>query len=165
MPALALPSEVLPPHTIDLRAVTGGVGNNAASRTNYMRARGMALTISKLAVNIGTSSGNICLAVYSNTGTGTAARPAALKATTGSVVCPAAGEAVVALTAPVLVQPGDWFALAADNATATFARNSVPSMTTAGLAFTCQQTSAFPCPTTPASLGPATSAFFILGVE
>jgi hypothetical protein len=78
------------------------------------------VTLTGFVVAIGTSSGNICVATYAGTGTGTGSRPGARTATTGSIACPAAGSSFVAL--PVTVAPGDWVLLSADNNTATFTR-------------------------------------------
>lgn len=156
---------VLPPHTLDPRLNATAAAANTASRTSYMRVQGMPLRIAKLATIVGgTQTGNICMAVFANTGSGTAARPGARKATTGSVACPALGEAVVPLLAAVDVVPGDWFALACDNATVTFPRFPAVAMGTAGMAFMAQENSAFPCPAvaTPIQAG---NAFMVIGVE
>lgn len=154
----------LPLSTFDPRYTGLTFGSQSANRTNYARVLGAPMLISKLGINIGVSSGNICLAVYDSIGTGTSARPNNRLATTGAVACPAAGEASVTLDTPVVVVPGDWFALAADNATATFFKATVSGMTLA-LSDYAQQAGAFPCPATAAGVAAAGSMFYVAGVE
>ena len=77
-------------------------------------------TISKVRVGIGTSSGNIAVAAYSNSGSGLSAVPGARLGTSGIVACPATGVQDVSLGGSITVEPGDWLALWADNTTATF---------------------------------------------
>lgn len=155
----------LPPHTHDPRYAGGlAAGNQAANRTNYTRVHGSPMLISKLGINVGTQSGNICLAVYSSTGSGSAARPGTRLATTGTVACPAVGEASIALDVPVVVVPGDWFSFSADNTTAQIFKSLPPGMNLALSGYN-QQTSAFPAPATAGSLGTSSSVFYIVGVE
>lgn len=78
-------------------------------------------TISKVRLSIGVSSGNICVAAYTNSGVGQAAAPTGGRlATSGSVASPGTGIQDVSLGASVVVAPGDWIAVGADNATVTF---------------------------------------------
>ena len=79
-------------------------------------------TISKIRVRVGTQNGNICVGVYAGPATDGIANaiPGTRKQTSGSVACPAAGIADVALGGSVVVVPGDFFAIMADNNTATF---------------------------------------------
>jgi hypothetical protein len=163
--AAAVTYPALPPHTIDPRV--GGIANAAATanRLDLQRVFGGPLRISKLLINVGTASGNICLAVYSNTGTGTAARPDQLLGTTGSVACPAAGVAQVPLVAPVTVQPGMWFGIVSDNATATFARTLGGAYSPLTEPFSCRMTGTFPAPATLSGLTANASVWLIGGVE
>jgi len=124
-----------------------------ASRTYYTKAIG-AGSITKVGLNIGVSSGNIAVAVHSGTGVGRAAVVSTQKATTGSIVCPAAGYAEVALTVTVAV--GDWFAFSCDNATASFARTSLAGLNTGIAAGFAAIEAVFPPPATPA---PSTALF------
>lgn len=77
-------------------------------------------TISKIAIQVHTSSGNICVGVYANSGSGRSSQPGTRKATSGAVACPSAGHAEVSLGGSVGVEAGDWFAISADNTTAKF---------------------------------------------
>lgn len=77
-------------------------------------------TISKIRLSIGVSSGNICVAAYSNTLTGLAAKPGTRLATSGSVASPGTGIQDIALGASVVLAVGDWLAVGADNTTVTF---------------------------------------------
>lgn len=76
-------------------------------------------TISKIGVHIGTSSGNLMVAVYRGTGTGPARKPGALVQSSGSVASPGTGYREIALGASVLVLPGDYLAASLDNGTIT----------------------------------------------
>lgn len=77
-------------------------------------------TISKIRLGVGTSSGNISVAVHRSSGRGLTAVPGAQVATSGSIACPASGIQDVALGSTVNVRVGDWLAIGADNTTATF---------------------------------------------
>lgn len=100
----------------------GGVQETKSSmnsRTYAARVFGSG-TITKIRIIVGVQSGNICINVFGNTGSGASAQPGTLKGTTGSIACPASGAADVSLTGSVTVADGDWFAITADNNTATF---------------------------------------------
>lgn len=101
--------------------IGGGVDGSTvfANRAWYARVIGGG-TISAIGLHVATSSGNICVGVYSPSGTGRAALPGTQKATSGSVACPSSGFATVALTSSIALDPGDFLALVADNTTATF---------------------------------------------
>lgn len=154
----------LPPHSMDPRLNTVAAGSTTANRRTYHRVRGASLACSKIALLVGTSSGNISVEVYSNTGTGSSARPTgAPRASSGSVACPASGEAQVALASSVTISEGDWIALWCDNATATFGRAPASAMT-AAMPFVCQENST----TAGASVGTllaAGNSYFLVGVE
>lgn len=105
---------------VDPILASGLSNNNGSNSITYYRIPQGAGTISKIALEIGTSSGNIAVAVYDNSGVGRAALPLNRIASSGIVACPASGFAEVALDAPVFVKPGDWLAIWADNTTATF---------------------------------------------
>lgn len=77
-------------------------------------------SVSSVRINVGVQSGNIAVAAYSNTGSGLTAAPGTRLATSGSVACPAVGIADVSLGATITLAVGDWLAIGADNATATF---------------------------------------------
>lgn len=111
-------------HPVTTAGVTPGRDSNlgGVSRAAYFRVRDGG-NISKIRLRIGTSSGNIAVAVYRNSGSGSAATPGARAATSGVVACPAAGSAEVALTASVDVNPGDWLCIWVDNTTVTFGLN------------------------------------------
>lgn len=90
-----------------------------ANQANFYRLVGGGVAITKGAVHVGTSSGNIGIAYYSNTGSGLSAAPGTLLASSGSVACPAAGYAPIALGATITPNAGDWVCVWSDNATAT----------------------------------------------
>jgi hypothetical protein len=106
-------------YTVDPALCTTLSGITTANRGVYGRVVGSG-SVSKIGLEIGASSGNICVAVYRNTGTGRTSAPGTRLATSGSVACPSTGFAEVALGATVDVQQGDWFYIGADNTTATF---------------------------------------------
>jgi hypothetical protein len=135
-----------------------------ASRNQYVRITQGAGTISKIGLYVGTSSGNISVAVYSNSGVGPAAVPTTRLATSGAVACPAgAAYAEVALGASVDVEPGYWFSLSVDNNTATFSGiQTSGSALQAGLF--SYQAAAHPAPSSAASLSPGGRAFVLLGI-
>ena len=140
------------PRSVDPRFYSGTAAPGA-SRCVYLRAEGSGV-ISKIAVDIGVSAGNICVGVYANSGAGTAARPAAQKATSGSVASPGTGYREIALTSSVYVEEGDWLAVAADDGTATFTvvgPNGASGSMAAGLSHF--QTTTFPLPGTAAPSG------------
>lgn len=93
-------------------------------------------TISTCRFGIIASSGNICIAYARNIGSGSAAAPGEMVATTGAVGCPASsttnitggsnGDHELALSATVRLKAGDWVGIAADNTTV-----ALRSMTTA----------------------------------
>lgn len=154
------------PFTFNPTTTTSPSASQNANRAHYYRVQGGG-KISKLAVQVGTASGNICLAVCR----GSVGRnpPTSRTATTGSVPCPAAGYAEVALTAAVFVDGRtDWFAFAADNTSATIHRVTSFGMTSSslGTGFVGYQETAFPIPSPPASIVNSLGgfAFQIVGV-
>jgi hypothetical protein len=144
-----------PPTSVDPRAARPtdvAVVGTSANTALYYRVRDGG-TITKVALEVTTSSGNISVGVYSNTGVGRSAAPAAQKATSGAVACPAIGVAEVTLTASVRVEPGDWLAISADNSTAAFRSALTAEQTTAlGNGLCYKQATAHPLPATPSSL-------------
>lgn len=91
-----------------------------ASRLYYFRTTG-AGPISKIAVDVGTQSGNMVVSVWANNGLqGRAAAPVGPRlATSGSVAVPAAlAVQEISLGGTVGVAEGDWFGIAIDNITA-----------------------------------------------
>ena len=110
------------PRTVEPWTVTAAVTMGSSNRTYFERVTaGETISATKIACRVSTSSGNICLAVYSNTGSGAAALPATRQGTTGSVSCPAGGYAEVSLGATVTIGIGQWMSISCDNATASFA--------------------------------------------
>lgn len=90
-----------------------------ANRTIYQRVVSGA-TITKVAIDVTTSAGNIAISVHSNTGSGRTSAPGTRLATTGAVACPAVGYAEISLGASVVVAAGDWIGIGGDNATTAF---------------------------------------------
>lgn len=95
---------------------------DTANRAYFRRLYGGKAGATAVRISVGTSSGNISVAVYRNTGTGTAARPGTLLAASGAVPCPSIGGANVSLGATIDVLPGDWVGMTCDNTTAQFVR-------------------------------------------
>lgn len=75
--------------------------------------------ITKIAVRIVASSGNIDVGVYANSGSGGTQLPGAKK-TVASMASPGTGYRELALGASVTVVPGDWFYLNVSNVACTF---------------------------------------------
>lgn len=130
----------------------GVVSALTANSTYFNRVtRGFAKSASKIGFVVGTSSGNVSVGIYRNTGTGTAAVPTgAPVASLGSTACPAGGYAELTLGNTADVYPGDWLALAVDNATATF---FVLTTNTAPIAVLNARQSNFPVPTVSTLVG------------
>lgn len=151
--------------TIDPAIVGANVGYGAAGRCQFVRLKTGAI-ISKVGLYVNAASGNISVAAYANTGVGRAAAPGTLLSTSGSVACPAAGYAEVALGSPVRVEPGDWLALSIDNTTATVGGvgnlGGLSNLMAGEIAY--QDTSAFPCPTTPAIVGYGGRSVLLIGI-
>ena len=134
----------------------------AANRALYFRTIGGG-TITGIGLYVGTSSGNIAVGVFSPSGDGRSAVPAARKATSGSVACPATGYSSVSLGGSVTVEPGDFLALVCDNTTASFLafwNNAVASDIYAGRSY--QQNTAMPLPATAGSLTAVNSRVYLL---
>lgn len=100
------------PYTLDPRNhYVSGIASTA-TRCYYGRVRGVG-SVGTIYFNVALASGTISVAVFSNTGAGRAARPNTRLQTSGSVACPAAGSAAVALGGSVTIDPphGEhWFA-------------------------------------------------------
>lgn len=134
------------PYNIDPRLLAAQAASNQANRTFYYRASGGG-TVNKIGLYVNTASGNICVSVYANTGAGRSAAPGAQVATSGSLACPAAGYAEIALGGPVTVTTGDfWFAIALDNTVAQISAASTLSVNIQGVM--AWQDTAFPSPAT-----------------
>lgn len=132
--------------TVDPRSNQTYVAWPGANRGIYVRVVNGG-PISKVAFDVGVSSGNISVAAYRNTGVGKAAVPTgAPLATSGAVACPASGLGEINLDATVHLNAGDWLFLSCDNTTATVARNApISTVFNAGTAY--RQDSAHPAPT------------------
>lgn len=136
----------------------------ASNRNNYQRVVQGSGLISKIGLHVGTSSGNISVAVYRSSGVGVAAVPGTRVATSGAVACPAGsayGE--VALGGSVYVTVGDWISLSADNTSATFA-----GLATEGSAiqagFVGYEATAHPAPSPAGTITVGGRNFLLLGI-
>lgn len=138
------------------------VATTVANRGEWVRCTGSG-TITKLGLHISVSSGNICAAVYANTGTGRSAKPGTRKSTSGSVACPGTGYQEITISS-VAVVPGDWFYIGADNAVVQY-QVCIPSLTSAALdGFAFWAAAAFPAPDpAPALTSGASRAPFMVG--
>lgn len=142
-----------------------GNANNAAdaNSAHFFRSQGGG-TITKIAIVVGTSSGNVCVAVARGTGGQNA--PTTRVATSGSVPCPASGYAEIALTSLVAVSAvTDYLVLAPDNATATFLRAGAGSTFAWSAGLSYWQASAFPVPAAvaPTPAAGAARAYILVG--
>lgn len=151
-----------PQTTSDL--VTNFLGNSAGltavawvgiSTTKYSCILGAGL-ISKVAVHVSVSSGNIDIGVYSGTGVGNARQPNAKLVSTGSTACPVPGYAVLNLSSPIYCDLSMYFGMTCDNTTASFFGTSgnvsdiLDAQSLAGA-------TAFPLPATASSLSGASN--------
>jgi len=122
--------------------------------------------ITSILLRVQTSSGNICVSVY--TSAAGRANPVTRIATSGSVACPATGAtAAIALDVPVTPTPNTWFAISADNDTAAFdckASASTYSITDIALGVSAYQDGAFPLPATAAPTACRTPGYILVGV-
>lgn len=146
--------------TVDARYATSLAAFGSSNRTTYVRAEGFATNVSSIVIYVGTSSGNISVAVYGNNDSeGTAARPSgARKATSGAIACPTGSAfTAVSITPTISIAAGDWIAISADNTTATFARSA---LTFSGGGISYVENSAHPAPASVGSLIAAGSALF-----
>lgn len=148
VPGFGFPCSVDPGQLRVSDALSVGTINNAI----YLRCLEGGV-VSHIALQIAVQSGNICIGVYRNSGQGRSAVPGTRIASSGAIACPAVGYQDIALGSTVLMQPGDWLAISADNTTATF-RCAISSAGASNLGLGRQyiQTTAHPLPTTPASL-------------
>lgn len=88
---------------------------NTPNRTRFQRRTTRVMPISQVSFRVGVSSGNICVAAYAHDSATN--HPGARLATTGSIACPASGDATVSLGATV---SPEWLSFSCDNVTATF---------------------------------------------
>jgi hypothetical protein len=151
------------PHTSALLSGLLAMVGFGANQALYFRALSSG-RITKIAVQVGVQSGNICVGVHANTGQGRSAAPGARRATSGSVACPAPGYAEVALGAAVDVRAGDWLAVSADNVTVTLAASATTSVSTMASGMAHYQGSAFPLPATAAPDGAVLNSIYLVGV-
>lgn len=142
------------------QAVSTWAGTN---RAKYSRTFGAA-AITGIQIVVGTASGNISCATYSNTGAGTSARPNTRRQTSGAVACPASGVATVALGASDTMAEGDWFGMSCDNTTATFQRSTAASATSILNGWLHSESAAHPCPSPATPAAPAADALTPLQV-
>jgi hypothetical protein len=158
------PTGIFIPRTADPRSSLAAAALSGANVTYWGRVVGGG-TVTKLGIQVGAQSGNICVAVYANSGFGINAIPGVRLATSGSVACPAIGYAEVALDVSVEVLSGQhWFALAADNVVATFyAPSGSIGITSLAKGFGMSK-AAFPCPDPAAASSYRTNPVAIIGV-
>jgi hypothetical protein len=139
--------------TFDRRIATG-VAPLTANQMYVAKVRfPRVMTIANMLAYIGTQSGNLDMGIFDCAVAGPHTTASVLRwlASTGSVAAGAGGAVqVAALTAPLTVRPDKdyWLAIAADNATVTFARiGPIAAMMTYDLRTGTKATS-FPLPTT-----------------
>lgn len=139
------------------------VNATTASSALYYWSRDGGL-ISKIALEVHTASGNISVGVHDPVGRGSVAVPGALKATSGSVACPAAGYQEISLGGSVFVLPGGFLSISADNITAAFRSLLTAELVTQLGAGRCYKQSggAHPLPANPGTLVAITGRVIIL---
>lgn len=152
----AVDPDLLDPYAIGVPMTYGLLGQQSqlgftaggANQCRYFRVIGSG-TIDSIGIVIGSTTGNIGVAVYRKTGVGRDARPGTRLATTGSIASPGNGYQEIALGASVSVENGDFFALSASSGTITFATHGTGTAQASdmGLGFCMYQTSAHPPPT------------------
>jgi hypothetical protein len=151
--------------TIDPGLYQSNYAFAGANRCAYMRITGGGV-ITKIGLFVGTSSGNISLAVYGQSGIGRSCVPNGQKVTTGAISCPAGSTYTeVSLGASVGVVSGDYFALSCDNTTATFggAMGAAYSHALAAGRVGFQGT-AHPAPSSPSLASGGERCFVLVGV-
>jgi hypothetical protein len=159
-------SNTLPPATISTIFASMGPTQpgGAANQALYLRNLGGAATISSIWLKVGASSGNVCVGVYAG-GQGRTP-PGTRLATSGSIPCPASGEANIPLGASAAVDTTCYFAIVTDNTAATFTsfQAGVGGFGLTGFAagFAYYQSTAFPLPATAAPSGGAGSAGIVM---
>lgn len=121
-------------------------------------------SISKVALEVAVSSGNISVAAYQNSGTGRSSVPGTRLATSGAVACPGTGYQEVSLGATITVAAGDWLFLSCDNTTASFNRWSNASGSALNNGMTFRQDSAHPAPSTVGTLAATSYVPILIGV-
>ena len=122
-------------------------------------------SVSKVRIEVGTSSGNISVAAYRNSGVGISSVPSgAPLASSGAVTCPATGIADVLLGSTVYLNDGDWLFLSCDNTSATFrgVGNATQGLFS-GSGLYARQDSAHPAPTV-STLGAAAMVPILVGL-
>ena len=110
-----------PQTLVDPRRYALDRGVSVANRCRYFRTIGTG-QIGSVGVHVAVSSGVIGVAVYDNSGEGQNAVPITRLATSGTVACPAGGFAAVSIAGTVTMGTTGqhWFALSANNTSATF---------------------------------------------
>lgn len=156
-----------PPYTFNPGTYQSTTDVGSVNRAHYLRIQNNpgTATITKLGIYVGTSSGNICVAVLR--GANGISGPTSRIATSGSVACPAIGYAEVSLGGSVAIDPlTDWFAISADNTTAKFGRVGNPGLLGAafGAGLNYYEPSAFPVPSPPTPTVGAVTSFLIVGI-
>lgn len=153
--AVTAPWQMVPNLTIDHGASSATLTPwDSANRAYYWRTSEHK-EITSIVVEVGTSSGNISVATYANSGAGRGGLPTGGRtATSGAIACPAGGVTSISLGATINHQRGDWFGMSCDNAVATFIGYSTGIVV--GAIYTGiggYQLTAHPCPATPALTG------------
>jgi Polysaccharide lyase len=149
--------------TVDPRTIKSAIPMTAPNSTYYMRVQGSIVGANQYRIWVGTASGNISIANYANTGTGTTARPSgAPRNPTGSVACPAAGSGTLTPTGggTFNIADGDWIGVSCNNNTASLGcgMDGAFSAMFAGL---CLSDAAFPCTTPTATPTGASKPFYV----
>jgi hypothetical protein len=85
----------------------------------YVRLLSGGYAFSNIQLSVAVSSGNISVAAYTASGSGSSAKPATQLQTSGSIACPGVGTTSVALGGSCTPNLTDWLALGCDNNTAT----------------------------------------------
>jgi len=145
-------------------SATIGVANRACYQR--LAVLGPNTPISAILVSvIGVSSGNICVGVY--TSAPGRVNPVSRIATSVSVACPAPGSTTaIALDVPVTLTRDMWFAISADNNTASFGSfvgSSSYVVTDLALGASAYQDTAFPLPATAAPTACRTPGYILVG--
>jgi hypothetical protein len=151
------------PRSLGPMSIVGVASIGGANQCRYQRAIDGSASVGHIVITVSTSSGNISAAVC--TGPLGRANPTSRAATSGAIPCPAAGAASIALGAAVPMDGTSWFALSADNNTATFGVNAAAgsNIDAVTLGLMGLEASAHPVPATPGATNCTYYNFLMVG--
>lgn len=143
-----------------------GINIGDVGRAAYMRCIDYGADVTGIRLRIDTSSGNISVAVL--TSPAGRSNPNTRVATTDAIACPAIGDTTVSLGATVTTTRDHWFAISADNTTATFhtvgAPNAAYSITDTAKGIAAYNDGHHPIPASPSTIACFVPPYALVGV-